>query len=150
MSLKVQITDSMKEAMRAQDKARLDTIRLMQAAIKQVEVDQGKRETGLNDTEILAVLDKMVKQRRDAAEQFIAGNRKDLADKELAEITVIQHFLPKALSETEVNALIQEAIHTVNAKTMADMSKVMTALKPKLQGRADMGKVSGMIKQLFS
>ena len=106
MSLQAQITEAMKAAMRAQEKARLETIRLIQASIKQIEVDQGKRETGLSDEEILVVLDKMVKQRRDAAEQFIAGNRQDLADKELSEILIVQEFSPKALTDDEVEATI--------------------------------------------
>ncbi len=149
MLLKATITNAMKDAMRAQDKTRLETIRLIQAAIKQVEVDQSKREEGLNDTEILAVLDKMLKQRRDAIEQFVAGGRQDLADKEQQEILVIQHFLPKALSEEEIKAEIENAIAAVGAKTMADMGKVMNLLKPKLQGRADMSKVSASIKELL-
>jgi uncharacterized protein YqeY len=149
MLLKATITNAMKDAMRAQDKTRLETIRLIQAAIKQVEVDQGKREEGLNDTEILAVLDKMLKQRRDAIEQFVAGGRQDLADKEQQEILVIQHFLPKALGEEEIKAEIENAIAAVGAKTMADMGKVMNLLKPKLQGRADMSKVSASIKELL-
>lgn len=150
MSLKTALTEAMKTAMRAQDKGRLEVIRLMQAAIKQVEVDQGKRDEGLNDAEVLAVLDKMVKQRRDAVEQFIAGARQDLADKENFEIGIIQEFLPQALTEAEVESHIKEAIATIGAKTMADMGKVMNDLKPKLQGRADMTKVSAQIKALLA
>ncbi|MCD6048147.1 MAG: GatB/YqeY protein [Gammaproteobacteria bacterium] len=149
MSLKATLMDAMKTAMRAQDKARLEVIRLIQASIKQVEVDQGKRDEGLNDAEVLAVLDKMVKQRRDAIEQFVAGSRQDLADKERHEVSVIQEFLPQPLSEDEIEAHIKEAIAATGAKVMADMSKVMTELKPKLQGRADMGKVSAKIKALL-
>ena len=149
MSLQAQITEAMKAAMRAQEKARLETIRLIQASIKQIEVDQGKRETGLSDEEILVVLDKMVKQRRDAAEQFIAGNRQDLADKELSEILIVQEFSPKALTDDEVEAIVKQTIADVGAKTMADMGKLMAALKPQLQGRADMTKVSAKIKQLL-
>jgi uncharacterized protein YqeY len=149
MSLKATLMDAMKTAMRAQDKARLEVIRLIQASIKQVEVDQGKRDEGLNDAEVLAVLDKMVKQRRDAIEQFIAGGRQDLADKEQHEVSVIQEFLPQPLSEEEIEAHIKEAIAATGAKAMADMSRVMTELKPKLQGRADMGKVSAKIKALL-
>jgi len=150
MSLRATLTDAMKNAMRAQDKARLEVIRLMQAAIKQIEVDQGKRDEGLNDAEILAVLDKMVKQRKDSIEQFIAGGRQDLADKEKAEIAVIQDFLPAALSDDEIAAHIESAIQSTGAKVMADMSRVMATLKPLLQGRADMTKVSAKIKEKLS
>ena len=148
-SLKAAITDAMKNSMRAQEKARLETIRLIQSSIKQVEIDQGKRETGLTDDEILAVLDKMQKQRRDSVEQFVAGNRPDLAEKEEAEMAIIQEFLPKALTESEVEQLIKDAMAATGAKAMADMGKLMAELKPKLQGRADMSKVSGQIKKLL-
>lgn len=148
-TLKAQLTDAMKNAMRAQERARLETIRLMQSSIKQIEVDQGKREEGLNDQEILVVLDKMVKQRRDAIAQFVAGNRQDLADKELAEIAIIQEFLPQPLTAAEIKQLIEEAVKAVDAKTMADMGKIMNELKPKLQGRADMTQVSAQIKEIL-
>jgi hypothetical protein len=136
--------------MRAQDKPRLETIRLIQASIKQIEVDQGKRDEGLTDAEVLAVLDKMVKQRRDSIEQFTAGNRLDLAEKEQTEVSVIQEFLPQALTESEVDQLIAEALQAVDAKGMGDMGKVMAELKPKIQGRADAGAVSAKIKQALA
>jgi uncharacterized protein YqeY len=149
MSLKAQLTESMKNAMRAQEKARLQTIRLIQANIKQVEVDEGRREEGLTDHEILVVLDKMLKQRRDSITQFVAGGRQDLADKEQSEILIIQEFLPQPLTDAEVTQLIEEAAQLVGAKTMADMGKLMNELKPKLQGRADMTAVSATIKKIL-
>ena len=150
MSLKAQLTEAMKAAMRAQEKARLETIRLIQASIKQIEVDEGRREDGLTDSEVLVVLDKMLKQRRDSITQFIAGDRQDLADKEQREILIIQEFLPKPLTEDEITQLIREAVKTVDAKTMADMGKLMAELKPKLQGRADMTAVSATIKKTLT
>lgn len=148
-TIKAQLTDAMKNAMRAKEQARLETIRLMQANIKQIEVDQGKRDAGLDDQEILAVLDKMVKQRRDSIAQFVAGGRQDLADKEQAEIVIIQEFLPQPLSTAEIAQLIKEAVTKTDAKTMADMGKIMNELKPQLQGRADMTKVSAQIKEIL-
>ncbi len=149
-SLKATITEAMKNAMRAQEKSRLETIRLIQASIKQIEVDQGKRDAGLTDDEILVVLDKMQKQRRDSIDQFLAGNRPDLAEKEKAEMLIIQEFLPQALTEAEVETLIKKAMSVTSAKTMSDMGKLMAELKPKLQGRTDMSNVSAKIKQLLS
>ena len=137
------IKDDMKEAMRAKDKDRLGTIRLILAAVKQQEVD---RRVTLEEAEVLAILDKMLKQRRDSIEQFNAAGRAELAEKEQVEIEVIQAYLPQPLSEDEINSLIQQAIADTGAESMRDMGKVMGKLKPELQGRADMGKVSGLIK----
>lgn len=143
MSLKDKITGDMKDAMRAGDKPRLGVIRLILAAIKQREVDE---RITLDDTQVLAVLDKMVKQRRDSVSQFQTGNRQDLADKEQAEIELIQTYLPAQLSETELATLVADAIKTSGAAGIKDMGKVMGLLKPKVQGRADMGAVSALIK----
>lgn len=143
MSLKTELTEAMKTAMRAQDKARLGVIRLMLAAVKQQEVDT---RTELDDSAILAVLDKMVKQRRESIRQYTEGHRADLAAVEQAEIDVIQTYLPQALSEAELTALVQQAITETSAASAKDMGKVMAWIKPKAQGRADMGKVSSLIK----
>ncbi|NOZ52403.1 MAG: GatB/YqeY domain-containing protein [Gammaproteobacteria bacterium] len=141
--LKQQISDDMKTAMRAKDKARLGVIRLALAAIKQREVDERIQ---LDDAQVLAVLDKMIKQRRDSIGQFDQAGRQDLVDKERFELGVIQHYLPTALSEAELDALIQEAVKAIGACSMKDMGKVMAKLKPNVQGRADMGQVSQKIK----
>jgi len=143
MALIDELKNAQKEAMRAKDKLRLGTIRMALAAIKQKEIDE---KVTLDDSAILAILTKMVKQRQDAASQFDAANRADLADNERAEITVIESFLPQPLSEDEINALIEDAMAATGASGMQDMGKVMGMLKPKLSGRADMGKVSGLIK----
>ncbi|MGH8399602.1 MAG: GatB/YqeY domain-containing protein [Gammaproteobacteria bacterium] len=143
MSLKDKITNDMKDSMRAGDKPRLGVIRLILAAIKQREVDE---RIMLDDTQVLAVLDKMVKQRRDSVTQFQAGKRQDLADKEQAEIELIQTYLPAQLSEAELDTLVADAIKTSGAAGIKDMGKVMGLLKPKVQGRADMGQVSARIK----
>ena len=137
------IKDDMKQAMRDRAKARLMTIRLILAAVKQQEID---RRVTLEETEVLAILDKMVKQRRDSIEQFDKAGRDDLSSKEQFEIEVIQAYLPQPLSEQEISQLIAEAIATSGAESMRDMGKVMGILKPVMQGRADMGKVSGLIK----
>lgn len=142
-SLKEQITEAMKDAMRAKEKERLGTIRLIQAEIKRIEVDE---RIEIDDARLLAILDKMVKQRRDSISQFEEAGRQELADKEQAEIVVIQDFLPEALSEDEINGMIDEAITTTGAESMKDMGKVMGIIKPQIQGRADAGVVSGMIK----
>ena len=142
-SLKEQITDAMKDAMRAKEKERLGTIRLIQAEIKRIEVDE---RIEIDDARLLAVLDKMVKQRRDSITQFEDAGRQELADKEQAEIEVIQDFLPEALSEDELVTMIEEAIAATGAESMKDMGKVMGIIKPKIQGRADVGAVSGMVK----
>lgn len=146
MDLKTTLTEAMKTAMRNKDKARLDVIRLMQAAIKQVEVDQGRRDEGLSEAEVLAILDKMVKQRRDSIEQFTNGGRADLAEKEAAEIVFIQEFLPQALTPEEIQQLIDQAFAAVGDRSMNAMGKVMALLKPQIQGRADAAKVSALVK----
>jgi uncharacterized protein len=146
-SLKAQITSDMKDAMRAKDKDRLGTIRLIQAAIKQREVDE---RIELDDEQVLVVLDKMVKQRRDSITQYRDAGRDELAAKEEAELEIIQHYLPEALSDDEIDSLIAEAIASSAAESMKDMGKVMGLLKPKVQGRADMGAVSARIKARLS
>ncbi|MCX0443842.1 GatB/YqeY domain-containing protein [Aeromonas veronii] len=143
MSLKDQLKDQQKLTMLAKDKARLGAIRLLMAEIKQREVDT---RIELNDEDILAVVTKMVKQRRDSISQFEAAGRQDLADKESAEIVVLQEFLPQQLTADEIAALIEQAITESGAAVMADMGKVMAVLKPKIQGRADVGAVSAQVK----
>ncbi len=143
MSIKATINDAMKDAMRARAKERLGAIRLIQAEFKRIEVDE---RIEINDARALAVLDKMVKQRRDSVKQYENAGRQELADVELAEIDVIQEFLPKQLSDEEIAQLIDKAIAQTGASGMQDMGKLMGVLKPQLQGRADMGKVSGLVK----
>lgn len=147
MSLKTQLSDDMKTAMKAGEKARLAVIRLALAAIKQREVDE---RIVLDDAQILAVLDKMIKQRRDSVQQYQAGNRQDLADQETFEINLLQTYLPQPLTNDEINALISEAITTSGATSSREMGKIMTLLKPQLQGRADMTAVSNLVKQKFN
>jgi uncharacterized protein YqeY len=142
--LKQQLTEAMKAAMKAGDKPRLAVIRLVNAAIKQREVDE---RIELNDEQVLAVLDKMVKQRRDSIQQYSDAGRDDLAAQESAEIGVIQEFLPEALSADEIAAIIDAAIAETGAESMRDMGKVMGKVKPQVQGRADVGQVSGLVKQ---
>lgn len=142
-TLKESIMADMKDAMRTKDKDRLGTVRLIQAAIKQREVDE---RIELDDEQVLAVLDKMVKQRRDSITQYRDAGREELAAKEEAELEILQHYLPEALSEAELDGLINEAIAASGADSMKDMGKVMGQLKPKVQGRADMGEVSARIK----
>jgi uncharacterized protein len=144
MALKDRITEDMKTAMRAGEKDRLATIRLALAAIKQREVDE---RITLDDTQVLAVLEKMIKQRREAVVQFEAGKRADLVAKENAEIAVLKGYLPEQMSEAELDALIAAAIASTGATSIKDMGKVMADVKPKAQGRADMGAVSARIKQ---
>lgn len=141
--LKIRINEDMKTAMRAKDKERLGAIRLILAAIKQREVDE---RIELDDAQVLAVLDKMVKQRRDSIEQYTNAGRDELADKEKAELDIIQNYMPAALSDDELDALIKESVSAVGATTMQDMGKVMAQLKPRVQGRADMAKVSQKVK----
>lgn len=143
MSLVEQLKSAMKDAMRAKEKLRLGTIRMALAAVKQKEVDE---RIELTDGDVLALLTKMVKQRKDAAGQFEQAGRQDLADTENAEIEILKTFLPQPLSEAELNELIQLAMNETQAAGMQDMGKVMGWLKPKVQGRADMGKLSGQIK----
>ncbi|MBM6929084.1 GatB/YqeY domain-containing protein [Parasutterella secunda] len=144
MTIKEQIMADMKAAMKAHDASRLGAIRLLMAAIKQKEVDERIQ---CGDAEIISIIAKLVKQRHDSIEQYTAANRQDLADKEQAEIDVLSTYLPKPLTEEEIQAIIDEAIATLGASGMAAMGKVMGAVKPKLTGRADMGKVSALIKQ---
>jgi hypothetical protein len=143
VTLKERITEDMKAAMRASDKERLSTIRMVQAAIKQREVDE---RIVLDDAQVIAVLEKMVKQRRESVAAFEQGGRPDLADKEKAEISLLQVYLPAQLSDAEVDALIREAIAATGASSVKDMGKVMGAVKAKAAGRADMGAVSARIK----
>ena len=143
MSMKEQIKNTMKEAMRAKDKPRLGAIRLIQADIKRIEVDE---RIEVDDARVLAILDKMVKQRRDSITQYEAAARQELADIEIAEISVIQEFLPTALTFEEITAMIEDAVAQTGAASMADMGKVMGILKPQIQGRADGGAVSGRVK----
>ncbi|WP_154124703.1 GatB/YqeY domain-containing protein [Grimontia hollisae] len=143
MELIERLKDEQKTAMKAKDKARLGTIRLIMAAIKQQEIDSQKT---LTEDDVLAVLTKMVKQRRDSVAQYQSAGRDDLADVELAEIAVLEEFMPKPLSDEEVDALVKEAIATSGAGSMQDMGKVMAVLKPQVQGRADMGKISQLVK----
>jgi len=144
MPLKSQITEDMKTAMRAKDSARLSTIRMLMAAIKQREVDE---RIELTDADVLSVIEKMLKQRRDSIAQFEAGKRDDLVAIERAEVAVLTGYMPAPLTDGEVDALIDEAIGTTGAAGMAGMGKVMAQLKPRLAGRADMGSVSARIKQ---
>lgn len=143
MTLKARITEDMKAAMRARDAARLSTIRLLQAAIKQREVDE---RIELTDADVLAILDKMVKQRKDSIVAFEAGHRADLAAAERAEIAVLQTYLPQPLTAAEIDALIAEAIAAAGATGLSGMGKVMAVLKPKLAGRADLAAASAQVK----
>lgn len=147
MSLKEQLQQAVKDAMRAGEKDRLVTLRMAMAAIKQREVDD---RITLTDTDVLALLEKMIKQRRDAESQFRAAGRDELADKEVAEIQIIAEFLPEPLSDDELRSLIDAAVQASGASGPAAMGQVMSALKPQLQGRADMRVVSGMVKERLS
>jgi uncharacterized protein len=147
MALKDRITEDMKSAMRAGEKERLGAIRLALAAIKQREIDE---RITLDDGQVLSVLEKMIKQRREAISQFESGGRADLVAKESAEIKVLQQYLPAPLSDAEIEALIAEAVAATGAASMKDMGKVMAAVKPKAQGRTDMGALSARIKQRLS
>ena len=146
-TLKPRISEAMKDAMRAKDKARLSAIRLMLAEIKRIEVDE---RIELEDDRILSILDKMLKQRRDSIKQYEAGSRQDLADVEQAEIDVIQEFLPAALSDEEIASLVDDAIQASGATSMKEMGAVMNIVRPKVMGRADMGQVSGLVKTKLS
>jgi uncharacterized protein YqeY len=143
MTLKERITADMKDAMRAKDAVRLGTIRLLQAAIQRKEVDE---RITLDDTQVLAVIEKLIKQGKESASHYEAAGRQDLLDKELAEIAVYEQYLPEQMSEAEIDALIQAAIAETGAASIKDMGKLMGVLKPKMQGRADMGAVSARIK----
>jgi uncharacterized protein len=143
MSLKERITDDMKAAMRAKDAERLGTIRLLTAAMKQKEVDE---RIELDDTAVIGIVDKLIKQRKDSVEAFQKANRRDLADKEAAEITVLQAYLPARLSADEVAAQVKAIVAELGAKGPGDMGKVMGAVKARLAGKADMGQVSAAVK----
>ena len=143
MTMKDRITEDMKTAMRAKDTARLSTIRLLLAAMKQREVDE---RITLSDADVLAIIDKMIKQRKDSITQFQAGGRNDLVAAESAEVDVLSAYLPQQLSDAEVGALIDAAIARTGAAGVAGMGKVMAELKPQVAGRADMGKVSALVK----
>ena len=146
-TLKSKIMSDMKSSMKSGDKQRLGVIRLMLAAIKQIEVDERIEP---DDTRILAALDKMAKQRRESISHYSDAGRDDLVAVEQAEIDIIQEYLPEALSEAEINDLVEKSIAATGAATIKDMGKLMAALKPQLQGRADMGKVSQLIKSRLS
>ena len=142
--LKSRILEDVKDAMRARDKARLATLRMVTAAIKQREVDQ--RATSLDDASVVAVLEKMLKQRRESASQYESAGRDDLAAVERGEIAVIEAYMPRALGPAEIDAMIAAAIDEAGATTMKDMGRVMGLLKPRMQGRADMGAVSAAVR----
>jgi uncharacterized protein YqeY len=144
--LKTKINEDMKAAMRAKDKERLGVIRLILAAIKQLEVDN---RTALDDAGVLQVMDKMLKQRRDSISQFQSAGRDDLVQKEQFEVEVLQQYMPEALSEADLEQLIKDAIAATGAESMKDMGKLMNELRPKVQGRADMGQVSQKVKALL-
>lgn len=143
MSLKEKIKDDIKQAMRDKNESRLGTLRMLSAAIQRREVDERIQ---LDDTQVIAVIEKLVKQGRESIEQYVKGGRQELADKESGEIAVFQAYLPQQLSEAEIDQLVAEAIAATGASSIKDMGKVMGVLKPRLQGRADMGKVGGKIK----
>ena len=143
MSMKTQLTDAMKNAMRSKDKPRLSAIRLMLSDVKRTEVDE---RIEVSDERLIAILDKMIKQRRDSITQYESAGRQELADIEIGEINVIQEFLPVALTEEEISTMIAEAISATGAESMRDMGKVMGIIKPQIQGRADGGAVSGLVK----
>lgn len=143
MSLKARVTDDMKAAMRAKESARLSAIRLLLSAMKQREVDE---RIELSDADVMSIIEKMIKQRRESIVQYEKGGRADLADVEKFEVDVLSAYLPQQMAEAEVIAALEAAIAVSGAKAMADMGKVMAILKPELAGRADMGRVSGMVK----
>jgi uncharacterized protein len=147
MSLKDQITEDMKSAMRAKEGDRLSAIRMLLAALKQREVDE---RITLSDADVIAITEKLIKQRHDSISQYEAANRQDLADKEKAELAIYQAYMPQALSDADVEAAVVVAIASSGAAGIKDMAKVMAELKPKLAGRADMGKVSGIVKSKLS
>lgn len=146
-AIKNTISEAVKDAMRAKDKARLGVLRIMMSEFKRIEVDE---RIELDDARVLAVLDKQLKQRKDSAKQFADAGRNDLADKETYEISVIQEYMPSALSAEEITALLKSAIAETGAESMRDMGKVMAIVKPQVQGRADMGEVSKLVKELLN
>ncbi len=143
MSLKEKIKDDIKQAMRDKNESRLGTLRMLSAAIQRREVDERIQ---LDDTQVIVVIEKLVKQGRESIEQYVKGGRQELADKESGEIAIYQAYLPQQLSEAEVDKLVAEAIASAGASSIKDMGKVMGVLKPKLQGRADMGQVGSKVK----
>jgi hypothetical protein len=143
MALREKLNEDIKTAMKAREQEKLGALRLMLAAVKQREVDE---RITLDDAGVIAVVEKMIKQRKDSIAQYEKAARQDLADKEKFEIGVIESYLPQQLSQAEIDAIVAEAIQSTGAKSAADMGKVMGVVKPKLAGRADMGKVSGMVK----
>jgi len=145
-SLYSKIQEDMKSAMRAKATSKLGTIRLLIAAIRQREIDE---RITLDDVQILSVIDKMIKQRNESIKQYQQGNRQDLVDKEISEITILKNYLPQALTENEITNLIKEAIAETGASLIKDMAKVMAYIKPKAQGKADMGKVSLTVKSML-
>ncbi|GAB1231538.1 GatB/YqeY domain-containing protein [Ferrigenium sp. UT4] len=147
MSLKQQITEDMKTAMRAKDAARLGAIRLLLAAMKQREVDE---RIELNDADVVAIIEKMLKQRRDSISQYKAAGRHDLVDVEEFEVTVLQSYMPQQMSAAEIDAAVAHAVAATGAAGVQDMGRVMAILKPQLAGRADLGKVSGLVKAKLS
>jgi uncharacterized protein YqeY len=147
ITLKTRVQNDMKDAMRAKDQKRLDAIRLLLAAIKQREVDE---RITLDDSQVMAVIEKMLKQRRDSIDQYQKANRQDLVDQESYEVDLLQQYLPAQLTEAEIEQAVAEAVSSTGAASIKDMGKVMGILKPKLQGRADMGVVSAKIKVRLS
>ena len=143
MSLKAQISEDMKNAMRAKESVRLGTIRLLLSAIKQREVDE---RIELDDSNVIAVIEKMLKQRRDSIAAYESAHRQDLADIEKAEVLVLQEYLPQQLTDSEIAEILEKVVSDTGAAGIKDMSKVMAAIKPLVVGRADMGKISGLIK----
>ena len=154
VSLKDRITEDMKTAMRAKESDKLEVIRFLLAAIKQIEVDakraEGEERLALNDEQTMAVINKLIKQRRDSKEQFEQAGREDLAAKETYQLNILMQYLPPQLDDADIEALVQSAISESGAAGMQEMGKVMAILKPQLQGRADMGAVSAKIKSLLS
>lgn len=146
-SLVLQLKDAVKQAMRAKEKERTQALRLIQAEIKRVEVDE---RIELDDARVLTIMDKMVKQRRDSIKQYEDAGRQELAEIEYYEVSVIQDFLPEALSAEELSAIVAKAVAEVNPTSMQDMGKVMALVKPQVQGRADMGEVSKLVKSAFA
>ena len=146
-SLKQEITEHMKDAMRSGDTKRRDAIRLLQAAIKQREVDD---RVEMDDVAVIAVIEKMIKQRKDSITQYVAAKREDLADIERYEVGVLQAYMPKALSDSEIEGIVEEVIASTGAKKQQEMGKVIAVLKPKLAGQADMGKVAALVKKKLS
>ena len=143
MALREQLNEDIKSSMKAREQDKLATLRLMLSAVKQKEVDE---RITLDDAAVIGVVEKMIKQRRESIAQFEKGGRQELADREKAEIAVLEAYLPKQLSQAEVEAIVAEAIAATGAKSPADMGKVMGVVKPRLAGKADMGKVSGLVK----